>query len=88
MQLKSTVIAVSAVIAYFSMCGNAHASCAAHSVVLVSHPANRILAIGRWQARVANRIGDLYSDWSYARNRHLFCHASACKISGIPCNAH
>ena len=88
MQLKSTVIAVSAVIAHFSMSGNAHASCAAHSVVLVSHPANRILAIGRWQARVANRIGDLYSDWSYARNRHLVCHASACKISGIPCNAH
>ncbi len=86
MQLKSTVIAVSAAIALLSMSGNAYASCAAHSVVVVSRPADRMLAIGRWQARVANRIGDLYSDWSYARSKQLICHATVCRISGIPCN--
>jgi len=53
MQLKSTVIAVSAALALLSMSGNAYASCTAHSVVVVSRPADRMLAIGRWQARVA-----------------------------------
>jgi hypothetical protein len=87
MSIKSIVLPVIAATALWAMSEIAHASCAARSVVLVSEPAGRALAIGRWQARVANRIGDLYSDWSYARNRHLVCHAGACKISGIPCNS-
>jgi hypothetical protein len=86
MSIKFTVVAVSAAIALWTMSETAQASCVAHAVVVESHPAGRKLAIGRWQARVANRIGDLYSDWSDARNKHLICHASACKISGLPCN--
>ena len=67
MSIKS-IEAVSAAIALWTMSETAQASCVGHAVVLESHPAGRKLAMGRWQARVANRIGDLYSDWSYARN--------------------
>ena len=82
---KLIVLAISAAVAFFGYVSDARASCAP-SVSITSKSANEAKAIGEWQAHVANTIGDLYSDWSYARKQSVSCAATSCRVSAIPCN--
>ena len=82
---KSIVLAVGAAVALFGYSDEAQASCAP-AVSITSKSPDRTRAIGVWQARVANTIGDLYSDWSYARKKSISCTATSCRATGIPCN--
>jgi hypothetical protein len=82
---KSIVLAISGAVALFGYSGEAQASCAPRVAVTSKSP-DKMKAIGEWQARVANTIGDLYSDWAYARKKSVSCTSTSCRASGIPCN--
>ena len=65
---------------------NAYASCGSRVIVTTS-VLERALLVGKWQAKVANTIGDLYSDWHYATGKRLSCAGTKCMASAIPCNS-
>jgi hypothetical protein len=65
---------------------NAYASCGPRVIVTTS-TLERALIVGKWQAKVANTIGDLYSDWHYATGKRLSCAGTKCVASAIPCNS-
>ena len=77
--------AMSAMIALFAFSQEAYASCGPR-VTITSPSLNRMLAIGNWQAKVANTMNDLYSDWNYARSKSLTPRGKRLVASGIPCN--
>ena len=77
--------AVSATIALFALSQDAYASCGPR-VTLTSPSLDRTVAIGRWQARVANTMNDLYSDWDYATGKSLTRAGKGLVVSAIPCN--
>jgi hypothetical protein len=64
---------------------DAYASCGPRVIVTTS-TLERALLVGKWQAKVANTIGDLYSDWHYARNKRLSCAGTKCMASALPCD--
>jgi hypothetical protein len=65
---------------------HAYASCGPRVIVTTS-TLERALIVGKWQAKVANTIGDLYSDWHYATGKRLSCAGTKCVASAIPCNS-
>jgi hypothetical protein len=77
---------MSATIALSALSLDAYASCGPRVIVTTSS-LERALLIGKWQAQVANTLGDLYSDWHYARSKRLSCAGTKCMASGIPCNS-
>jgi hypothetical protein len=85
MARKLAWTAMSMIIAVFALSQDAYASCGPR-VTITSPSLNRMLAIGNWQARVANTMNDLYSDWSYARSKSLTPRGKSIVASGIPCN--
>jgi hypothetical protein len=64
---------------------DAYASCGPR-VTITSPSLSRTVAIGNWQARVANTMNDLYSDWNYATKKSLTPKGKSIVASGIPCN--
>jgi hypothetical protein len=84
MSRKLALVALSTTIGLLALSHDAYAFCGPRVTVTTALP--RSLAIGKWQAEVANTIGDLYSDWHYARSKRLFCEGLKCVASGIPCN--
>jgi hypothetical protein len=85
MSRKSVLAAVGAVMALCALSQDAHASCGP-MVTITSTSTNPRAAIGQWQARVANTMNDLYSDWNYARKKSLRPSGKGFVASGIPCN--
>jgi hypothetical protein len=65
---------------------DAYASCGPRVIVTTS-TLERALLVGKWQAKVANTIGDLYSDWHYATGKRLSCAGTKCMASAIPCDS-
>jgi hypothetical protein len=77
--------AATGVIALIALSQDAYASCGPR-VTITSPSLNRMAAIGNWQARVANTMNDLYSDWNWARGKRLTPRGRSIVASGIPCN--
>jgi len=65
---------------------DAYASCGPRVIVATS-TLERALLVGKWQAKVANTIGDLYSDWHYATGKRVSCAGTKCVASAIPCDS-
>jgi hypothetical protein len=85
MSRKLVLAAVIAIIALCALSQDAYASCGP-LVTITSPSMDTRLAIGKWQARVANTMNDLYSDWNYARKKSLTASGKGLVASGIPCN--
>jgi len=78
--------AIGATLALLAFSQDAYASCGPR-VSVFSPSLSRMAAIGNWQAKVANTMNDLYSDWGYARHKSVVpVGRRGLVASGIPCN--
>jgi hypothetical protein len=74
--------------------GAASASCAPRVSAAGSGASNAQAyanAVAAWEAKVANTINDLYSDWGYARDKRskaqLVARKHLVSVSALPCNS-
>jgi len=80
MSRKLAWAAVILAIGLSALSQDAYASCGPRVIVTTSS-LERALLVGKWQAKVANTIGDLYSDWHYATGKQLSCAGTKCVAS-------
>jgi hypothetical protein len=85
MSRKLACAAIGATLALFAFSQDAYASCGTR-VTVFSATLSRTVAIGRWQARVANTQNNLLSDWGYAGGKSVFQRGTGLVATGIPCN--
>lgn len=78
----------------FSAAGTASASCASRVNAGgsgTSYAQAFANAVAAWEAKVANTMNDLYSDWGYARNKQSTSRFLGRKyqvyVRAIPCNS-